>query len=490
MTVETEIPVLRKDRGWAIASTGAALVILITVVIWGVQRWDEYFARQDWQVSARQVTRFTQAVRAYTGKYYDTLLSSATTTKPVIVTADMLKNTGFLEPGFSETISSGQQLRAALVRNATNTDQLQGLIVSQGGTSLPYMGVRDISVSISTGLGAYIWGSNTTVTGANQSWTLPLSAFGITSTAGHIATLLTTDALNEARQDSDRLYRFAVTGKPDLNRMHTSIDMGSNNLNNAAAVNGQTGNFSGNVTAGGNVSAGGNVAATGNVTANGGMTANNDIRSNNGWMITRGSKGWLNETYQGGFYMSDNDWVRVVNNKNIYTGGQVQAGTVLSNGRLTTNEFLQLNKVAAAGASCSPDGLVGRDAAGGILSCEDGVWQSPSTGNGTYVSVGKFKRTYSGNNSTKKPFKMYVTGGNPPSKKINYGDSDNCVNTFSLIGWVNGINVAKSVSANSKWNKSGTIVFDVPVGASFTITSDGMLTYGCDYGSFDVVTYQ
>ncbi|EAW4569133.1 shufflon system plasmid conjugative transfer pilus tip adhesin PilV [Salmonella enterica] len=370
MTVETEIPVPRKDRGWAIASTGAALVILITVVIWGVQRWDEYFARQDWQVSARQVTRFTQAVRAYTGKYYDTLLSSATTTKPVIVTADMLKNTGFLEPGFSETISSGQQLRAALVRNATNTDQLQGLIVSQGGTSLPYMGVRDISVSISTGLGAYIWGSNTTVTGANQSWTLPLSAFGITSTAGHVATLLTTDALNEARQDSDRLYRFAVTGKPDLNRMHTSIDMGSNNLNNVAAVNGQTGNFSGNVTAGGNV------AASGNVTANGGMTANNDIRSNNGWMITRGNKGWLNETYQGGFYMSDNAWVRAANNKNIYTGGLVRGGSLQADGRLTVGEYSLHQKVETAGTACPQNGLQARDVTGGALFCQSGAWKS------------------------------------------------------------------------------------------------------------------
>jgi len=26
-----------------------------------------------------------------------------------------------------------------------------------------------------------------------------------------------------ARDESDRLYRFAVTGKPDLNRMHTDI---------------------------------------------------------------------------------------------------------------------------------------------------------------------------------------------------------------------------------------------------------------------------
>jgi hypothetical protein len=106
--------------------------------------------------------------------------------------------------------------------------------------------------------------------------------------------------------------------------------MGGNNLNNTGTVNAVTGTFSGNVTAGGNMTANGtvtgqNVAAGTNVTAGNTITASNDIRSNNGWFITRDGKGWLDETHGGGFYMSDNDWVRVVNNKNIYTAGQVRA---------------------------------------------------------------------------------------------------------------------------------------------------------------------
>ena len=344
------------DRGWALASTGAGLIVLILVVLWGASKWDEYWQNRDWQVSAATVTRFTQAVRAYTGRYYETLLSSATPTTPVIVTATMLKNTGFLESGFSETISSGQKLTAALVRNSTNTDQLQGLIVSQGGLALPYMAVRDISVSVSTGLGAYLWDSNTIVTGANASWTMPLATFGVASSAGHIAALLTTDELNNARQDTDRLYRFSVTGKPDLNRMHTSIDMGLNDLNNTGTVNAQTGQFTGAVTAGG------------------------DIRSTDGTLVTRGNKGWTNETHQGGFYMSDDDWVRSLNNKGIYTAGQVRGGSVRADGRLSTGEVLQLDGVNTAGAGCSPNGLVSRDASGAILSCQSGVWKSSALG--------------------------------------------------------------------------------------------------------------
>ncbi|MCA1884845.1 shufflon system plasmid conjugative transfer pilus tip adhesin PilV, partial [Salmonella enterica] len=39
-------------------------------------------------------------------------------------------------------------------------------------------------------------------------------------------------------------------------------------------------------------------------------------------------------------------------------------------------EYLQLEKTATAGASCSPNGLVGRDSTGAILSCQSGVWRA------------------------------------------------------------------------------------------------------------------
>ncbi|WP_420066252.1 shufflon system plasmid conjugative transfer pilus tip adhesin PilV, partial [Pseudomonas aeruginosa] len=38
-------------------------------------------------------------------------------------------------------------------------------------------------------------------------------------------------------------------------------------------------------------------------------------------------------------------------------------------------EYLQLNGVATEGAGCSPNGLVGRNAAGLTLSCQSGVWR-------------------------------------------------------------------------------------------------------------------
>jgi hypothetical protein len=373
-------------RGWAVLGTGASLLILLIVAVWAFSIYDDYIQQREWQVTAVQTSRFVSAVKSYIGTYYDTLLTSAGTTTPALVTPTMLKNTGFLETGFSATTAEGHQFIAAVTRNATNTNQLQALVITQGGTALSYKALRDISVDID-GMGGYVWNS-TNVTGAMGSWTVPLASFGVSTTSGHIAALLTTDELGASRDESDRLYRYSVTGKPDLNRMHTDIDMGGDNLNNTNAVNAQTGNFSGNVSASnvnaGNVAAsnavtaGGAMAAGGAMTAGGGITAGSDIRSTGGWLITRNSTGWENETYGGGFYMSDTDWVRAINDKNIYTAGQVRGGTVRSDGRLSTGETLELDEVNTVSTGCSPNGLLSRDADGGGLFCKDGIWQTQS----------------------------------------------------------------------------------------------------------------
>ena len=98
---------------------------------------------------------------------------------------------------------------------------------------------------------------------------------------------------------------------------------------------------------------GGYVKSTGNIDANGTVNATYVWASGN-----------LNSNY-------------VHSNGNIDAAGQVYgAGGVVSGGRTTVGEFLQLNSVAYAGNGCSPNGLQGRAADGSILSCTNGVWKS------------------------------------------------------------------------------------------------------------------
>lgn len=57
----------------------------------------------------------------------------------------MLKNTGFLASGFTETNSEGQRLQAFVVRNAQNPELLQALVVSAGGNALPTKAIIQIA---------------------------------------------------------------------------------------------------------------------------------------------------------------------------------------------------------------------------------------------------------------------------------------------------------------------------------------------------------
>lgn len=339
------------DRGWASLEFGAVMLLVMIIVAWGASALKDHIERKNWQTEARLASTWAAAARSYTGKNYSTLLAASTATRPAVITTAMLKNTGFLSGGFSDTNTNGQKMQAYVVRNAQNPALLQAMVVSSGGAPFPLKALIQMASEITTGFGGYV-DDGKTATGALRAWKIPLSDYGAVSGKGHIAILLSTDELSGAAEDTDRLYRFQVNGRPDLNKMHTSIDMGGNNLDGAGTVNGQQGNFSLSVTAGG------------------------DIRSNNGWLITRSGKGWLNESHGGGFYMSDNDWIRSVNNKGIYTGGQLKGGSVRSDSDLSAGGILKLDQVNVADTWCPQKGAISYDSSGGILSCQSGRWKN------------------------------------------------------------------------------------------------------------------
>lgn len=80
---------------------------------------------------------------------------------------------------------------------------------------------------------------------------------------------------------------------------------------------------------------------------------------------------------------------------NIFASGNLTAGTIKSNGtiesagRVKVGEYLHLNGQATLNAKCTPNGLVGRDSSGRVLSCVSGKWQTVS-GNGLkgiYITI-------------------------------------------------------------------------------------------------------
>ncbi len=434
------------DKGFALLEILGGLVVisLLMPLFWSYI--EDYLNEMRNQSAAFHADAYNTAARTYIADNNARLHSG---TLPATFTADELIRKGYLK-GLNRS-PFGQSYTTGIRRN-TSTGRLEALTCSTGGENIKDDALRSIA-SLLPGLGGFI-GKNGTATGVFGGWTDKPGDYGLSCNGGHIAIVMMGDDL----QESDRLYRFQVPGRPELNQMNTAINMGGNNLNNAGNVNGQS------------------------------ATLKGDVTSENGWLITKNDKGWKNITYGGGFTMTDSQWIRAVGGKGIITsgeikGGKVSGGTVRSDGRLSTGEYLQLDKTAVANTKCSPDGLVGRDSKGAILSCQSGTWRTIGAPDGSYSNLGSHRGTFNGRNNGRGTLFVYASGGNGA------GGGD-CANTSNLQGYVNGAFIGMNASNNPSYGKTAFISFAVPVGASYQIISRPTQNYACGNGVFSVYAYQ
>ncbi|CAK0719570.1 shufflon system plasmid conjugative transfer pilus tip adhesin PilV [Escherichia coli] len=455
----------KTDKGVSLLEVLLVIGIMVMVIPKVYENIENHLNNVRWQNAAEHANTYNTAVRNYVADNASTLLAGSL---PKTITPATLIQKGYLKSGFSES-NFGQSYITGIAKNS-KTSRLEALTCSNGGQSLSEAGMRSVA-SMIEGLGGYINSSKQAI-GAGGGWSDTPSNYGLNCATGHIAMALVGADL----QESDRLYRYSITNRPDLNRMHTAIDMNSNNLNNVGTLNGNAAALSGDISARNGTFSG---AISGNT-----ATTNGDITSNNGWLVTKNSKGWMNSTYGGGWYMSDSSWLRSVNNKGIYTGGQVKGGTVRADGRLYTGEYLQLEKTATAGTSCSPNGLVGRDSTGAILSCQSGVWRTSGSSNGSYSNLGSHRGSFTGRNTGSGTLFVYASGGNGGSAG---GD---CANTSRLQGYVAGALISTNASNNPSYGKTAFISFAVPAGATYQITSYPAQNYSCGSGVFSVFGYQ
>jgi hypothetical protein len=357
------------NRGLTIAEAGMVITLLSVIMAYSIPRVIEYNQERAWDISATMLSAVSASANRYIKDNKDTLTTQLKTAKNVVITGKQLQDAKYLPPGFSLTTDDGQSYLVAVTQDGKNN--LMAFVLTSAGKEIQPNGLRYIAQNIS-GLGGYIWPANQAI-GANGSWTVNLPDYGLSGQVGRLAVMLSSDSLGSDSEAGDRLYRFEVNGRPDLNKMHTAIDMGSNDINNTRNLNAQNGLFSGDVSAV-------NGKYSGDLTTEKSMTAKNDIRSNEGWIVTRNSKGWMNETYGGGFYMDNANTIKTLNNKDIYTAGQVRGGTIRADDTLTAGGTLQLEKISTVGTSCPQIGRQSRDGTGAPLYCIDWVWKKSGGG--------------------------------------------------------------------------------------------------------------
>ncbi|EER9278012.1 shufflon system plasmid conjugative transfer pilus tip adhesin PilV [Escherichia coli] len=420
------------DKGFILLEVLAGLIVIGIATPMIYSEIEDWLNEQLYQSAALHADEYNNAIKNYVADKTSSLSSKT-------ITVNELIQQGYLNNGFSRS-PFGQSYITGIRKNNLS-GRLEALTCTTGGQDIKEDGLRRIAGQIN-GLGGFML-QNNSVTGSFGGWTDLGSNYQITCNKGHIAMRMAGKDLEE----SDRLYRYSVPGRPDLNRMHTGIDMNNNSITNINEASGKNARFSGDVTS-------------------------------NRWLHPNG----------GGFTMTDSQWIRAVNNKGITTegelkGGKVSGGTVRSEGRLSTGEYLQLDKTATAGTFCSPDGLVGRDSKGAILSCQSGAWRTIGAPDGSYSNLGSHRGTFNGRNNGRGTLFVYASGGNSA------GGGD-CANTSNLQGYVNGAFIGMNASNNPSYGKTAFISFAVPVGASYQIISRPTQNYACGNGVFSVYAYQ
>lgn len=345
------------QRGFGAVEMLIVLAISMLAITAGASVYMRHLDRQSNLVAGEHMNLVAEAATTYIKDNYAAVLAVATPSAPAVITIPMLRATGHLPAGFSDENAYGQGYSVLALE--PRPDELETLIVTHNGDPISDIYLIEIAKQMGA-KGGYIASTNTaTAMGSFGGWSMPLAAYGVAPGTGHLASAL---FFEHGALVNDYLYRSAVPGQAQLNKMNTSIDMGGNSLNNADSVN------SNSLT----------VADTAQI----GTTNTLGETYTGGWFRSKGDNGWYNEKWNGGWFMNDPDWVRSYSDKSVYTGGIIVGGSVQSRGRAVAGEYLQIDGIAYEGWGCSPNGLMGRNTEGVPLSCQSGVWAR--NGDSTY----------------------------------------------------------------------------------------------------------
>ncbi|PPU05574.1 shufflon system plasmid conjugative transfer pilus tip adhesin PilV (plasmid) [Xanthomonas campestris pv. campestris] len=438
---------MRKESGFALVEMIVAVLLLGVIISFFGVREVRSAQRASGTLIGGQVLRVSRAASEYTAANRDSLVGQTGPTSAVVVPVSTLIAGGYLRSGWRDSNAYGQAIQVRI--NQPKPGQLDYAVMTVGGTPMPVRaalaGVRAV------GFGGFWIRSSDPANAIGPAGAVALAAYGGSPGAGHLvfvgdvaSTGSTDDNLKRSARSGEPernrmntaidmsgndianaglatarkgvvAANIAVGTAPFGTAAYPAetIQLSAGNLRLAvgsrevliAGGDGRTtlvgdGSVQGSFTTQGLATAladqhvngtfrnFGNAEFYNNVTANGNITTNGGTVSSPSFRV-RGNGGISWDSFGGGLYMSDASWMRVYGDKNIYTGGEVQAGRLVSSGRATFQEFAQFNGVATAKTGCAPNGLVGRDSAGSLLSCKNGVWEPPGGGiSGTTVVAG------------------------------------------------------------------------------------------------------
>lgn len=229
----------RRQRGVTILETLGAIAITSLLVLGLTSMVDSSMEDLKGQQTAFHQSQVARAAERYMRVNYDTLITATTGGKVEPVTMQELKNGRFLPASFSNT-NNYNQTPCVLVRQinagAGNPPQLQALVASYGGQKIPDRILAMVALQAGEG-GGYI-SDRDWKNARGATWNMATTNYrniacnGTTvlrddqaNDGGRLASALFHDGSSEST--ADFLYRNAVNGRPELNRMNTAIRFGA-----------------------------------------------------------------------------------------------------------------------------------------------------------------------------------------------------------------------------------------------------------------------
>lgn len=403
----------------------------------------------------QQIKQIGDAVNGYINIRYDKLstltsVSSSTGADPgprtcsaanntCTITYQTLVNEGFLPATFSGINANNSPYAIVLRRSGSAPNyQIDGLITTtmqwKDGEKIRYdlLGKAMQAAGVDSGVSK----TESSVSGYSGQWAEQAANYNNISASGLLAyragysstlysvylrrdgTLPMTGDLNMGGKSINNVANISASGAITAAGLQST---GAATIGDTLTVNG-TSNLKGAATISNNLTVTGNEQVNGSIAANG-RVQGGDIYSSsetytNNWFRTMGDGGIYFQKYGGGWYMADTATITAYAGKNIATPAGVYGGYIhssgnvdsaadmnsnrvfsnyiQSNGRLVAGEYVQINGQAQPGWGCSPNGLQGRTPEGAILSCVNGVWQSPGVGQAVISDTSGWGRDING----------------------------------------------------------------------------------------------
>jgi len=353
-----------------------AIMIAAAAMVGGARYYYQYLVNQIARSSAQQMSSVSLALSKYMQDNYGALLAQVSANGGLYNLPITTLEPIYLSPDFVNKNPYGQQYIIAIRQPVAGVNKLDALVYTSGGQTFSNQRGQEMSAMVGSS-GGYV-DSTSTLKTTYDGWTTSLASYGANPGPGHLVDALFYDS--SGALEADYLYRDAIPGRPELNKMDTAIDMGGNNINNAGQVGAGSLVVSGATSTGSlavseSASVGANLNVVGSI--KGATVSNGNLTMTGSELVGASGDTYLQSPGANTLYL--NPW----NSGQVIVGGGGNPGNLYAVGNSSANTIAP-RLVVSPNTSCSgyAAGAMARDGAGNVFSCTSGLWKQLGGGSG------------------------------------------------------------------------------------------------------------